>query len=225
MKVAYLAHVLSRRGAPERAPGVHPHLAGPGLALAGAAILVVGFVRIASTDPSGTELSAAVTVGLIFGLGPALLSSSLLLLAREMGMLSRDAVVPAGVAAVGAWGLTALASAAWGAGFRQADLGVERTAFTEAFPVLGISALVCGSLALSPLYASLLHRVGRVPLRWALAVACADPTAVLIGLLTLSPGSGLLAAVGVLSAWGWWRRAQPVDPRPDQERAAAGPPG
>lgn len=188
MRVHGLAERLS--------PGV-----GAGLALAGAVALLFGIVGLVVGMAGAGPLSAVPAV-LFVGVGPALLSLSVASLARDVGVTTAAGTVLALVASLVAWVLAALASFSWSSGFRQADLGIERTSFAAASPVFFVGAIVSGAVALAPAFAGVLRGVRGSSTRWTLALVCSVPSAVVIGLFTLAPGSALLPALGLLVAWG-----------------------
>ena len=182
--------------------------AGAVLALVGAVALFAGVVGLVVGMPDGPL--ASLPVVLFVGVGPALLSLSAAALARDVGVTTAAATVVAAVASLLAWLLAVFASLSWGSGFRQADLGVERTDFAAAFPVFFLGSLVMGLTALTPVIAGVLRGVRHPVARWSLTLMVSVPGVLVIGLLTLGPGSALLPALGLLVAWGLRRRV-PVD--------------
>lgn len=185
--------------------------AGAGLALVGAAVLLLGIVGgIAGAGGAGVVLAwlAAVAVA---GVGPALLSLSAAAWLRDRGVTTAPGTVLAAAASLLTWLLATLASFSWSSSFDQADLDLEPTGLAVAFPALFLGALLTGAVALYPVIAGVFRSVRSTAARRVLAAGGAVIGAVLVGVLMLAPGSALLAALGLLTMWGLRWRTRDAD--------------
>lgn len=171
--------------------------AGAVLAVAGlvAGLLVVASLFAVDRAPEGVVIAGAVAGAV----ASALTSLSALTLVRDAGWTTAAGTVVSAAASLGAWTVSVLAGLAWSVGFDQADAGLPQTAFASAFPVLLAAAVALGAVALAPAGAGGLRRVPTAGGRWALAVACGVPAAVLIGVTSVAPGGSLLVAVVLLA--------------------------
>ncbi|MEJ5946977.1 hypothetical protein WDZ17_16910 [Pseudokineococcus basanitobsidens] len=171
--------------------------AGAVLAVGG---LLAGLLAVASPfavdrAPEDVVVVAAAVTG---ALASALTSLSVLTLVRDAGWTTAVGTVVSATALLGAWTVSVPAGLAWSVGFDQADAGLPRTPFASAWPVLLAVAVALGAVALAPAIAGGLRRIPTTAGRWALAVACGVPAAVLIAVTTVAPGGSLLVAVVLL---------------------------
>ncbi|MCC2322157.1 hypothetical protein [Cellulomonas xiejunii] len=179
------------------------------LALAGVVLGLAGVVGLLTLAGRGGVAAVATTV-LLLGLAPALASLSLVVLARDVGLVAARGALQAAVASTAAWTLAALAALSWAVAFDQTDAGAASTPFAEAFlPLLG-AAVATGAVALLPLMSDVLRSVRPAVARRAAVAALAVGGAVVAGAAALAPGSVLACATVLLLACGrtWLRERQ-----------------
>lgn len=199
-----------------------PH-AGAVLAVGG---LVAGLLAVASLfavdrAPEGAVVVGAAVTGAV---ASALTSLSALTLVRDAGWTTAAGTVVSAAVSLGAWTVSVLAGLAWGVGFDQADAGLPQTPFAAAWPLLLAVAVALGAVALAPAVAGGLRQVRTTAGRWALAVACGVPAAVLIGVTSAAPGASLLVAVVLLALCLAGREPETAAAREGREALAVDPP-
>ncbi|WP_405375219.1 MULTISPECIES: hypothetical protein [unclassified Microbacterium] len=133
------------------------------------------------------------------GVVPALAAVSAAAVLRSTGLLSDGvALVSAGVGAA-AFLLGGLSAASWSIGFEEADAGVTRSWFAEAWLPMILSALALGGLAVGVTGSALLSRL-RVPVAAHVTVAVLTAIAVplMLGVAMIPQGTGAALALGLL---------------------------
>lgn len=163
--------------------------AGLGTAIVGGALLLLPL------DPEPWVASCA-RLGGVAAL--ALAGLALAALLRVAGVLTGPAAVWAALASLTAWTLAAAAVAAWALGFDEADAGRPLSGFSAMAVPLAVSALVSGTAALAPVWASVLSPGRARRPRWLPATLLALLCAAGAGAVSLQPSAGVIAAATVL---------------------------
>lgn len=139
-----------------------------------------------------------VTPVITVGIAPILLSLSAAAVLRHAGVLTPPATVGVAAGACLAWSLALLTFASWSVGFDEADAGLPRTLFGELFLPLFAASCVVGTVAMAPVWESLLRRLRLARARRSAAVVISVLCVVPVGLSAMSPTAGLVVAVGLV---------------------------
>lgn len=135
---------------------------------------------------------------LVAGVCPLLVAMGVIALLRERGIISEPRALVLVPLVTVALALTVLSHAAWGAGFQEADAGVARSAFADAWSGFALSAWVVGAVTLTLFIDGLLrrarlHRAAALPLSLVAGVVAAP----VIGVSLVSAFSSSLAAIAL----------------------------
>ncbi|MBG6108966.1 hypothetical protein [Frigoribacterium sp. CG_9.8] len=130
--------------------------------------------------------------------GGFLISTAAGALLLRGGRIAAESALAALASSAVAWALGGAALAAWGVGFNEADAGTSRSWFSDAFPILAGCAWFSGSCALFLIAHSLLRPLRLQTLRTILSTLLAIPTALALGLSSVTPTIPLLGAAVVL---------------------------
>ncbi|MBG6215162.1 MULTISPECIES: hypothetical protein [unclassified Cryobacterium] len=119
------------------------------------------------------------------------------LLLRSGRIIAESAMATLAISAA-AWALGAVAVTAWGVGFDEADSGAPRSWLSDAFPIFAGSAWLLGSFALFLVTHGLLRPLRSKTLRTILSTLLAIPTALALGISTVTPTGLVFGAAVVL---------------------------
>lgn len=126
------------------------------------------------------------------------------------GRIVAELALAALVLSAVAWALGAVALAAWGVGFDEADAGTSRSLFSDAVPIFAGSAWLLGTCALFLVAVGLLRPLRSQSLRVILSTLLAAPSALALGLSSVTPTGLVLGAAVVLVVAGFQLGTRPV---------------
>lgn len=130
--------------------------------------------------------------------GAFLVSTAAGALLLQSGRIIAESALATLALSAAAWALGAVAFMAWGVGFDEADSGAPRSWFSDTFPIFAGSAWFLASCALFLVAHGLLRPLRPKTLRIILSTLVAVPTALAIGLSSVTPTGTVLGAGVVL---------------------------
>ncbi|MGM1029977.1 MAG: hypothetical protein ACQEWM_08925 [Actinomycetota bacterium] len=157
--------------------------------------IVGGALLLLPLDP-GPWVAIGARLGSIAA--PAVACLALAALLRAEGVLTGPAAVWASLAGLAAWALAGGAAAAWSLGFDAAAAGRAPDGFGTMAVPLGVAALVTGTAALAPVWASVLGPGSSGRARWPSATVLALLCTAAAGPMSLLPSGAAIAAIAVL---------------------------
>ena len=130
--------------------------------------------------------------------GAFLISTAAGALLLQSGRITAESALATLALSAAAWALGAVAFTAWGVGFDEADSGAPQSWFSDAFLIFAGSAWFLASCALFLVAHGLLRPLRPKTLRIILSTLVAVPTALAIGLSSVTPTGTVLGAGVVL---------------------------
>ena len=130
--------------------------------------------------------------------GAFLISTAAGALLLQRGRITAESALATLALSAAAWALGAVAFLAWGVGFNEADSGAPQSWFSDTFPIFAGSAWFTASGALFLVAHGLLRPLCSKTLRIILSTLVAVPTALAIGLSSVTPTGTVLGAGVVL---------------------------
>jgi len=130
--------------------------------------------------------------------GAFLISTAAGALLLQSGRITAESALATLALSAAAWALGAVAFTAWEVGFNEADLGAPRSWFSDTFLIFAGSAWFLASCALFLVAHGLLRPLRPKTLRIILSTLVAVPTALAIGLSSVTPTGTVLGAGVVL---------------------------
>ena len=130
--------------------------------------------------------------------GAFLISTAAGALLLRSGRITAESALATLALSAAAWALGAVAFMAWGVGFDEADPGAPQSWFSDSFPIFAGSAWFLASGALFLVAHGLLRPLRPKTLRIILSTLVAVPTALAIGLSSVTPTGTVLGAGVVL---------------------------
>ena len=130
--------------------------------------------------------------------GAFLISTAAGALLLRSGRITAESALATLALSAAAWALGAVAFSAWGVGFDEADSRAPHSWFSDAFLIFAGSAWFLASCALFLVAHGLLRSLRRKTLRVILSTLVAVPTALAIGLSSVTPTGTVLGAGVVL---------------------------